>query len=315
MRGLCEGREVASSIRDATAAVVRRGPCQRRPRHGVLHRRKAYPNGNGNGNGNGLGGAHSNGHAAEGNPSDPTFGPEVPPDVPDWVKDMYREAASDPVEKAHVKELLDGTGGDVRKIEANARRKLAERTPPMREGAFQDAQMRVSFGEVDSFSLWVWFEFFSPPNEAEREMLQHVVESWYILGKLGAYNSLNLQLNDAFDLGSASHFTYDVQRLQDGLPSGFHDMQPLEVMPPLEGAGHDGEDGEVADSGTDEGTVARFWVNMGTCDEMAIDVLLNALQNFSLECCSLRETHVGDSAWRDWRAPKMPSLFEEPTNA
>eukprot|EP00216_Chloropicon_sp_CCMP2111_P006488 CAMPEP_0198239992 /NCGR_PEP_ID=MMETSP1446-20131203/5240_1 /TAXON_ID=1461542 ORGANISM="Unidentified sp, Strain CCMP2111" /NCGR_SAMPLE_ID=MMETSP1446 /ASSEMBLY_ACC=CAM_ASM_001112 /LENGTH=260 /DNA_ID=CAMNT_0043922671 /DNA_START=51 /DNA_END=833 /DNA_ORIENTATION=+ len=218
------------------------------------------------------------------------FGPEVPEDVPDWVKDLYKQAHEFP-EETYLQELLKDTGGEPRKIEMNARRKLAESTsdrstpsgvPPA------EAQMKVRFDEVDPFSLWVWFEFYDVPNEAEREMLQNVLESWFILGKLGSFNALNLQLSDSYESGP-SFFNYDVSELESSLPAMFHELREAEF----------------------EGSLGRTWVNMGTCDEIALDMLINALHNFSRECCSIRELTIGGQSVSGWQAPKIRSVFDQ----
>eukprot|EP00878_Enallax_costatus_P018782 GHUV01019794.1.p3 GENE.GHUV01019794.1~~GHUV01019794.1.p3 ORF type:complete len:117 (-),score=34.47 GHUV01019794.1:1304-1654(-) len=53
---------------------------------------------------------------------------------------------------------------------------------------------RITFRDVDVFDMWVWIEMLVPPSERERELLQNTVRSWFVVGKLGGYNSGNLQV-------------------------------------------------------------------------------------------------------------------------
>jgi len=239
-----------------------------------------------------------------------SFGPEVGPEPPGWVKDLYQQQEDFP-EETYLQDLLRDTGGDPVKIEANARRKLAESNmthnnnnnnnnrrssqgggePRVNQNQSEytaEAQMRVTFEEVDCFSLWIWFEFWEVPSEPEREMLANVLDSWFILGKLGSFNTLNLQLNNNYNT-NVSFFNYDESELESSLPAAFHEMEQPEY----------------------QDHVGRFWVDLGTCDELAIDVLINALHNFSREYVSIRELQIGGLARGPWTAPKKANLFQQ----
>ena len=41
----------------------------------------------------------------------------------------------------------------------------------------------------------VWFELYRPPSGREAEMLEEVLASWFMLGRLGAFNAQNLQVH------------------------------------------------------------------------------------------------------------------------
>ena len=147
------------------------------------------------------------------------------------MKDLYKQAEDFP-EEEYLQELLRDTGGDPAKIEANARRKLAEsvgrESNPQAERQQHDlAQMHVRFSQVDPFNLWIWLEFYSEPSEAEQEMLSSVLDAWFILGKLGSFNTVNLQLSNSFE-HSASFFEYDDSQLDTSLPAAFHEMEQPE---------------------------------------------------------------------------------------
>lgn len=40
----------------------------------------------------------------------------------------------------------------------------------------------------------VWFELYRPPSGREAELLEEVLASWFMLGRLGAFNAQNLQV-------------------------------------------------------------------------------------------------------------------------
>jgi hypothetical protein len=60
-----------------------------------------------------------------------------------------------------------------------------------------DTPPHVTFKEVDPFDLWVWLEFVVPPAQREKELLQSTLKSWFVVGKLGGFNSQNMQVCSA----------------------------------------------------------------------------------------------------------------------
>lgn len=78
-----------------------------------------------------------------------------------------------------------------------------------------------------------------------------------------------------------SFFEYDNAELEESLGSYLHDVGEAEY----------------------KGSWARFRVDMGTCDELAIDVLINMLLGFSKDFCGLRKIYVG-GANRSWPLPE-----------
>ena len=40
----------------------------------------------------------------------------------------------------------------------------------------------------------LWFELYRPPSSKEAELMEEVLASWFMLGRLGAYNTQNLQV-------------------------------------------------------------------------------------------------------------------------
>lgn len=48
---------------------------------------------------------------------------------------------------------------------------------------------------TDQCCVQIWFELYRPPSPREVELLEEVLASWFMMGRLGAYNAQNLQVN------------------------------------------------------------------------------------------------------------------------
>lgn len=139
------------------------------------------------------------------------MGPAPARNKPDWVRILEEDAAVD----EEVAELLRGTDGDPDKIRAKMEQKL--QSPfgstggsssssgtaagssgpaglPFEARTGSDIPPHITFRDVDVFDLWVWLEFVVPPAQREKELLQNVLKSWFVVGKLGGFNSQNLQV-------------------------------------------------------------------------------------------------------------------------
>jgi hypothetical protein len=111
----------------------------------------------------------------------------------------------------------------------------------------EEAPVDVSFrGPVDSFNLWTWIQLYRPPTGTDLEMLQEVLNSWFLLGRLGGFNSGNLQVLYNQEEG-LEELEYDNDEEGAQMAATFHEMGPLEA----------------------QGSWLRFWLDMGTADELA----------------------------------------------
>ncbi|MFM7887039.1 MAG: DUF3531 family protein, partial [Pseudanabaena sp.] len=52
--------------------------------------------------------------------------------------------------------------------------------------------MEVRFRECDWFDLWIWIKFNEAPSQQEKQLLDEVFNSWFLLGKLGGFNACNM---------------------------------------------------------------------------------------------------------------------------
>jgi hypothetical protein len=138
--------------------------------------------------------------------------------------------------------------------------------------------MQVQFREFDPFNLWIWIEFSVVPSEMEKQYLEEVFNSWFFLGKLGGFNAENLQVQDiGVDI---SYMEYDESTADNSLAALMHNMADLEY----------------------EGTWARGWFDLGTSDGIAVDVLINALRQFSQDYVNLEKLIIGGEN-EDWQVP------------
>jgi len=135
--------------------------------------------------------------------------------------------------------------------------------------------MEIRFRECDWFDLWIWIEFSEFPSESEKQIVDELFNSWFLLGKLGGFNAGNLQVQDTgLDI---SHLNYDHEAVEDDLMAVMHNMGDVEY----------------------ENSWARCWLDLGTADAIALDVLVNALRQFSQDYVQIEQVVIGGQN-EDW---------------
>lgn len=113
--------------------------------------------------------------------------------------------------------------------------------------------MEVKFLECDWFNLLVSIELVEYPTPQEQQIIDEVFNSWFLLGKLGAFNAENTQVQDeGVDI---NYLDYDNEDTSD-LMAVMHNM------------------GEM----TYAGKTVSCWFDLGTADAICLDVLLNSLK-------------------------------------
>lgn len=65
------------------------------------------------------------------------------------------------------------------------------------------------------------------PSAKDRELFEGCIRSWYVVGKLGGYNSQNLQMHYAAD-EDRSYFDYDAEAASDSMGSFMHGMSEVD---------------------------------------------------------------------------------------
>ncbi|HEY9887949.1 MAG TPA: DUF3531 family protein [Candidatus Obscuribacterales bacterium] len=138
--------------------------------------------------------------------------------------------------------------------------------------------MQIQFRECDFFNLWIWLRFATTPSSLEQQYIDEIMNSWFFLGKLGGYNAENLQVQETGL--EISYMHYDAAATGGTLVSLMHNMGEVEY----------------------EGLWARCWFDLGTTDAIAIDILLNALRQFSADYVGIEEIIIGGEN-EDWPIP------------
>ena len=149
--------------------------------------------------------------------------------------------------------------------------------------------MQVHFREFNPFDLWIWLELETVPSEPEKQYLEMVFESWFFLGKLGGFNAENLPVQEAgLEL---SYLDYEPSNTAESLMALMHNMGDLEY----------------------EGQWVRGWFDLGTSDAIALDILINALTQFSRDYVHIQSLWIGGENL-DWPVADSDSrsrFFEE----
>ncbi|KAM3244855.1 hypothetical protein ACQJBY_056287 [Aegilops geniculata] len=165
------------------------------------------------------------------------------------------------------------------------------------------AAFKVSFRDFNPLNAFIWFELFGEPTDRDVDLLggvkwhcifffgfflvesnhlvltptvsSQVIQAWYVMGRLGAFNSSNLQLaNSMLDFDPS----YDSEEASAVMPSSFHDISDVEF----------------------QDSWGRVWVDLGTSDHLGLDVLLNCLTQLSSEHLGIKQVVFGGRKLGDW---------------
>ena len=144
--------------------------------------------------------------------------------------------------------------------------------------------MELQFREFNPFDIWFWVEFATVPSHQEKQLLEEVFSSWFLLGKLGGYNGENLQIQDTgLDI---SYLDYDPDIADRSMMALMHNMGEFEY----------------------EGLWGRCWFDLGTSDAIALDILINSLYQLNREYVQIERIFIGGEN-PDWQID--PNYKEE----
>ena len=145
--------------------------------------------------------------------------------------------------------------------------------------------MEIRFREFDPFNCWIWLRFNHAPGQGERGYVDTVFDSWFFLGKLGGFNAENLQVQE--EGAELSGMAYDADTAACAMPALMHNMGEMEYR----------------------GEWARCWLDLGTSDALALDVLINTLRQLDTDVVEIVELLIG-GVNDDWPVEDHPdSLF------
>jgi len=141
--------------------------------------------------------------------------------------------------------------------------------------------MQVQFREFDPFNCWIWLRFSNPPGQGERSYVETVFDSWFFLGKLGGFNAENLQVHE--EGADVSWMAYDGEDAERAMPALMHNMGEMEYR----------------------NEWARCWLDLGTSDALALDVLINTLRQLDTDVVEIQEVLIG-GVNDDWPVEDHP---------
>ncbi len=144
--------------------------------------------------------------------------------------------------------------------------------------------MKVRFREVDPFNCWIWIRFSEVPSQGERDYINGLFDSWYVIGRLGGFNAGNIQSQE--EGADMNWMNYDNQEADNCLPALMHNVGQMEY----------------------EGTWARCWVDLGTSDALAIDVLINTLKQIDVDFVQIEELLIG-GVNDEWQVADHPDAI------
>ena len=145
--------------------------------------------------------------------------------------------------------------------------------------------MDVRFREVDPFNCWVWLRFPDVPSQGERNYVDGIFDSWYVIGRFGGFNAENLQVHE--EGADMSWMGYNNEEADSVMPALMHNMGQMEYQEEW----------------------ARCWIDLGTSDGVSLDILINALRQLDADVVQLVELVVG-GVNEDWPVEDHPdSVF------
>ena len=129
--------------------------------------------------------------------------------------------------------------------------------------------MEIQFREFNPFDLWIWLEFNTVPSTMEQQYIEELFNSWFYIGKLGGFNAENLQVQETGV--EISYMEYNMNETDETLMSPMHNMGDFEYL----------------------GTWGRCWFDLGTSDLIAIDILINAMNQLNKEYVQINKLIIG----------------------
>jgi hypothetical protein len=174
--------------------------------------------------------------------------------------------------------ILMGNFDDPEKLRKRIEERIKKKQKDILQTKTGSAEpMIVTFKEFDfSDSCNIWIEFSRSPSNNELDLISGAIRSWYLLGHIGGYNSMNMQLTQ---LPINEKPSFDSVKASEEITSAFYNIGDLELQDNL----------------------ARIWVDTGTSDPLMLDVLINALQSLSSDYIGIKNLVFGGKHWGKWK--------------
>ncbi|KAH0931273.1 hypothetical protein HID58_008390 [Brassica napus] len=193
-------------------------------------------------------------------------------DYPSWAKVLENACKDDEELRAVLGDSIGNPELMRKKVEERVRKKGKD-FQKQKTGSV--LSFKVSFRDFNPVDSFIWFELYGSPSDRDVDLIGSVIQAWYVMGRLGAFNTSNLQLaNSSMEYDPL----YDAEKGFKVMPSSFHDISDVEF----------------------QDNWGRVWVDLGTSDIFALDVLLNSLTVMSSEYLGIQQVVFGGKRMGDW---------------
>eukprot|EP00249_Psilotum_nudum_P005999 c19383_g1_i1 orf=428-1090(-) len=116
---------------------------------------------------------------------------ELRTEYADWTSRLFEDASKNDEE---IREMISESFGDPeelrRRIQARIQKKGRDILQPKTGSAFP---LKVSFKDFDPMDGYIWLELYNAPSDKDIDIIGSVIRSWFLLGQLGGFDSLNIQ--------------------------------------------------------------------------------------------------------------------------
>ncbi|KAM0868996.1 hypothetical protein ACQ4PT_040957 [Festuca glaucescens] len=219
---------------------------------------------------------------------------------PGWARVLENACRDDEEMRAILGDSIGNPELMKQRIQERVRKKGREGFNRPKTGSV--AAFKVSFRDFNPLNAFIWFELFGEPTDRDVDLLGGVIQAWYVMGRLGAFNSSNLQLaNSMLDFDPS----YDSDEASAVMPSSFHNISDVEFQ---DSWGRVWYELETFNSLKLVMLFMLFWksssiyvrVDLGTSDYLGLDVLLNCLTQLSSEHLGIKQVVFGGRKLGDW---------------
>ncbi|KAG0595323.1 hypothetical protein M758_UG158600 [Ceratodon purpureus] len=191
---------------------------------------------------------------------------------PEWATILENATKDD----AELRDIIGDSIGNPEEMRRRVEERVRRKGPDILQQKTGSAlPMAVSFRDFDPMDNHIWMEFYAPPTDKDIDLIGSVFRSFFVLGRLGGFNSMNMQLTQ---LSLNAPLRYSTEKAKEALDAFFHNIGDVEF----------------------QDNWGRIWVDLGTSDPVSLDVLINALTNVSSDHVGIKQLVFGGKNLGDW---------------
>lgn len=194
---------------------------------------------------------------------------------PEWATNVEDSARDDEELQEIMGDALEDPEAMKRRVENRVQRKSRD-ILESKKGSVNP--MAVSFRDFDALDSHIWLEFYTRPTDKDVELIGSIFRSWFVLGRLGGFNAMNMQLTSSAPNAPLSYSQEKAKEAQEIGDTFFHNIGDVEF----------------------QDNWARLWVDLGTSDPVSLDMLINTLANLSSDHVGIKQLVFGGKNLGDW---------------